>query len=91
MAYKPKNQKERTLHRLKIVQGHLHKVITMVENDAYCIDVLLQAGAVEKALEGIRALVLENHLNTCVIEHIKKGETKTSIDEIMKVFKRSGS
>lgn len=88
MAYKPKNIKERKLHRLKIVQGHLKKVISMVEQDDYCIDVLHQSQAIQSALREIDNIVLEKHLNSCVIEHIKKGETKMTIDEIMKVFKK---
>lgn len=79
--------KQRTLHRLKIARGHLNKVISMVDEDAYCIDVLHQSQAVEKALEETDALLLENHLNTCVIDHIKNGETKQSIEEIMKIFR----
>lgn len=80
--------KKRTIHRLKIAKGHLAKVISMVEEDAYCIDVLVQSRAVEKALEETDALILENHLNTCVIDSIKKGEAKKSIDEIMSVFRK---
>lgn len=60
----------------------------MVEEDAYCIDVLHQSQAVGKALEETDALILENHLNTCVIDNIKKGDTKKSIDEVMNVFRR---
>lgn len=87
MAYRPKDTQERILHRLKIARGHLNKVISMVEEDAYCIDILQQSQAVEKALQEIDALILETHLNGCVVDHIKKGETKTSIDEIMKIFR----
>ncbi|HUD44212.1 MAG TPA: metal-sensing transcriptional repressor [Patescibacteria group bacterium] len=88
MSYRPKDTQERILHRLKIARGHLNKVISMVEEDAYCIDVMQQSQAVEKALQETTSLILENHLNTCVVEHIKKGESKTSIEEIMKVFRK---
>lgn len=89
MAYRPKNTQERILHRLKITQGHLKRVCKMIEEDKYCIDVLHQSQAVQKALKEIDALVLENHLQGCVVDHIKKGETKTSIEEIMKIFRKS--
>ncbi len=88
MAYRPKNVKERTLHRLKISQGHLKKVISMVEEDAYCIDVIHQSQAVQNALKGVDQVILENHLRTCVVDHIKRGETKKTVDEIVKVFKK---
>ena len=87
--YRPKNTQERILHRLKITQGHLGKVIKMVENQEYCIDVIHQSQAVQKALKEIDSLILENHLQTCLVDHIKKGSVKTSTEEIMKVFKRS--
>lgn len=88
MAYRPKDTQERILHRLQIARGHLGKVISMVENDEYCIDIMQQAQAVEKALAQTNSLILENHLNTCVVDHIKKGEAKKSINEIMKVFRK---
>jgi DNA-binding FrmR family transcriptional regulator len=88
MSYRPKNTQERILHRLKIARGHLNKIISMIEEDAYCIDVLHQSEAVAKALEETDALILENHLNTCVVDHIKQGDTKKSIEEIMNVFRR---
>lgn len=87
--FRPKNNHERAIHRLKIARGHLNKVIEMVEKGEYCIDVLHQSLAVQKALEETDALILENHLKTCVVDHIKKGESAKSIDEIMKVFKKN--
>ena len=86
MAYRPKDTQERILHRLKIAQGHLKKVIMMVESDEYCIDVIHQSQAVQSALREADALTLENHLKTCVVNHIKNGETKTTVEEIMKIF-----
>ena len=87
--YRPKNTQERILHRLKIVQGHLVKVIGMVESDQYCIDVIHQSQAVQRALEEADAVILENHLKTCVVDHIKKGNVKVSTEEVMKVFRKS--
>jgi len=89
MTYRPKNIEERILHRLKIAQGHIAKVLKMVENNEYCIDVIHQSQAVQRALEEADALVLENHLQSCVVDHIKKGEAKKSIQEIMNVFNKS--
>lgn len=83
------NVQKRIIHRLKIARGHLSKVISMMEEDAYCIDVLHQSQAIGKALKETDALILENHLKTCVVDHIKKGEADTSIAEIMNIFKKS--
>ena len=81
----PKNQ---VVKRLKIAEGHLRKVTSMMENNVYCIDVLHQSQAVQAALKEIDNLILQNHLNTCVADSIKKGKSKEVIKEIMSVFKR---
>ena len=68
------NVKNKIIHRLKIAKGHLDKVIKMVDNDEYCIDVVHQSLAVQAALKKVDDLVLENHLKTCVADSIKKSE-----------------
>lgn len=83
------NNKLTITNRLKIAEGHLRKVREMVEKNAYCIDVLHQSQAVEAALKQIDSLILNNHLNTCVVEAIQKGKSKEVIDEVMAVFKKS--
>lgn len=89
MAYRPKDLHERIVHRLKITCGHLQKVKSMVENDAYCIDILHQSQAIQKALKEIDNLILENHLESCVTQAIKEGRQKEAITEVMNVFKKS--
>ena len=87
--YRPKDTQERILHRLKIAQGHLRKVLKMVEANEYCIDVIHQSQAIQSALHEADSLVLENHLKTCAAEAIKKGRQKEAVAEIMNVFKKS--
>lgn len=89
MAYRPKDTQERVLHRLKIARGHLNKVIKMVEDDDYCIDIICQSRAVENAIKEVDGIILENHLNTCASSAIKKGKGKQAIEEIMSVFKNN--
>lgn len=88
MAYRPKDSQERILHRLKIARGHLEKVIKMVEEQVYCIDILHQSQAIQSALKEADNLLLENHLKTCAIDHIHKGKQEEAIREVMEVFKR---
>lgn len=85
----PKNNQERVLHRLKIVRGHLNKVIKMVEDQEYCINTIHQSQAIQKALKEVDSIILENHLKTCVVDHIKKGEVESSVEEIMKIFQKN--
>lgn len=87
--FQPKNPKERILHRLKIARGHLEKVISMVEKDEYCINILHQSTAVQKALSETDDVVLENHLKTCASDAIKQGNQEEAIKEIMEVIKKA--
>lgn len=89
MAYRPKNTHERIVHRLKIARGHINKIIKMMEDDAYCIDVMHQMQAVESGLKETGHLLLENHLTTCVADAITKGKKDSAIAEIMQVFKKN--
>lgn len=89
MTYRPKNTQERILHRLKIAKGQLENVIAMVKDDKYCIDILHQMQAVEKAIAQTEAVMLENHLKSCVADAIKKGKSEETIKEVMQVFQKS--
>lgn len=88
MAYRPKDTQERILHRLKIAQGHLGKVISMVEKDEYCIDVIHQLQAVESGLKETGNVLLENHLSGCVADAMTKGKKDEVIKEVIEVFKK---
>ncbi|MCX6797440.1 MAG: metal-sensing transcriptional repressor [Candidatus Doudnabacteria bacterium] len=89
MSYHPKTVHERILHRLKISLGQLQKVIKMAEKHSYCIDIIHQSHAVQKALKEVDNLILENHLKTCVAKAIKKGKDKQAIAEVVEVLNRS--
>jgi CsoR family transcriptional regulator, copper-sensing transcriptional repressor len=75
-------------HRFKIAKGHLEKVIKMLDEEAYCIDVIHQSQAVQQALKKADEALLECHLNCCVVDGIKNGNTKKVIDEVMTVVKK---
>lgn len=89
MAYRPKNTQERITHRLRIAKGHLEKIIHMIYEDTYCIDVLQQLQAVENSIKGAESVLLENHLKGCVAKAITNGKKDEAIEEIMTVFKKS--
>ena len=85
-------ENESTLRRLKTVEGHLRGVMRMVEEDAYCIDVIRQIQAVDAALNKVSAQILENHLNSCVISAVQgndKKERQRVLKEITEVFEMS--
>jgi len=81
-----------TLRRLKTIVGHLRGIIRMVEEDAYCIDVIRQIQAVESALNKVSTQILEEHLNSCVITAIEgqdQSERERVLKEITEVFEMS--
>lgn len=87
------NLKRELANRLKSIEGHIRGVQRMVEEDAYCMDILKQVKAVQQALERVSAMTLENHLNTCVTTAIRsddKTEQDRVVGEIMDVFKATG-
>ena len=80
------------LRRMKTIEGHLRGVIRMMEEDAYCIDVIRQIQAVDAALNKVSTQILENHLNSCVITAIKGNnarEREKVLKEIAEVFEMS--
>ncbi|MBI5296317.1 MAG: metal-sensitive transcriptional regulator [Chloroflexi bacterium] len=82
-------ENDNSLRRLKTIEGHLKGVIRMVEEDAYCIDVIRQIQAVEAALNKVSSQILENHLNSCVITAIQGDDQKERervLKEITEVF-----
>lgn len=76
------------LHRLKIARGHLERVISMVEKQDYCVDIIHQSQAVQQALKHTDSILLENHLRTCVADAIKKGDDAEVIKEVLEVVKK---
>ncbi|MFH2039580.1 MAG: metal-sensitive transcriptional regulator [Chloroflexota bacterium] len=77
------------LQRLKTTEGHLRGVIRMLEEGAYCIDVIRQIQAIEAALNKVSGLILEQHLNSCVITAVKgedPAERQRVLKEILEVF-----
>lgn len=86
-----KNIKKEVVRRLKIINGHTKRIIRMVEEDKYCIDILNQSLAVQNALKKVDGLILDQHLRKCVTEALKGKKTKQekSIKELLKVYKLS--
>jgi len=81
--------KQNLLHRLKIVRGHLDKVIDMVEKEHYCLDITQQSQAIQNSLKKIDEILLEHHLRTCVRQAIEKDKgVEEKVKEILQVFRR---
>ena len=87
-----KSIKKQLLNRMNYTIGHLNGVKKMVEDEKYCIDIIIQNQAVIAAIKKFNNLLLKNHLDTCVTEAIKghsKREQKNKIKELLELFKSS--
>lgn len=87
------NHKEQVVARLKSIEGHVRGVARMVEEDAYCIDVIKQAMAIIKAVEKLNLMILDRHLNTCVTTAIRgenPADRERVLTELLEVFETSG-
>jgi len=78
------------LRRLNYVSGHVDGIKKMTEADRYCVDILKQSYAVRKALEKIEEIILEGHLQTCVVEGIRGGDPSQVIDELLELYSQAG-
>ena len=59
----------------------------MVEKGIYCIDIITQTSAVKRALSSIEDVIMENHLNSCVVPQIKEGKGAKATKEILEVYR----
>jgi CsoR family transcriptional regulator, copper-sensing transcriptional repressor len=84
-----KLKNDNAISRLKNIEGHVRGIERMIEEDAYCIDVIRQIQAVQAALNKISGMVLENHLNSCLITAVRgdnPAEQERVLKEISEVF-----
>ena len=85
----PRGEKELTLlqNRLKRMIGQLGGISKMLDDNRYCGDILVQVAAVESALQSFGYLILQSHMETCVVEEIQRGNTQV-IEEAVELIKR---
>lgn len=79
--------KRAILNRLKTVRGHLDGIVRMVEDEAYCVEIMKQISAVQASLERANRLVLRNHLETCFSDAVRGGRGDDAIAELVDAVK----
>ena len=90
-SHKTKERSEKEykdlLNRLSRIEGQVRGIRKMVENDAYCTDILVQVSAVNAALNSFNKVLLANHIRTCVADDIRSGKGET-IDELVTTLQK---
>ena len=80
--------------RLRRIEGQVQGLQRMLDNDAYCVDILLQISAVQGALEQVQKLLLGRHIESCVADALRswsKSERQQKVEELLDVFSRFGA
>ena len=75
-------ENKKLMNRLNRIEGQIRGLKRMLENDAYCPDILIQAAAANAALNAFNRELLSNHIHTCVVHDIKEGKEET-VDELV--------
>ncbi|MBQ3489727.1 MAG: metal-sensing transcriptional repressor [Clostridia bacterium] len=78
---------KKLINRLNRIEGQIRGIRGMVENDAYCTDILIQVSAVNAALNAFNKELLANHIRTCVADDIRSGKDET-IDELVNTLQK---
>ena len=79
--------RRKLVNRLKRIEGQIRGIIGMLENDAYCNDILIQSAAVNAAVNSFNKELLANHIRTCVARDIRAGKDET-IDELVATLQK---
>ena len=80
-------ERRKLVNRLKRIEGQIRGIIGMLENDAYCNDILIQSAAVNAAVNAFNKELLANHIRTCVARDIREGKDET-IDELVATLQK---
>ena len=85
----PRTEEERKsiINRLKRIEGQVRGIQKMVEDDRYCIDILVQINAINAALNKVGLAVGERHMKHCVSHAVQSGEGNAAIEELIDVMK----
>ena len=74
-------------NRLNRMSGQLNGISKMLDENRYCGDILIQIAAVEKALQSFGYIILQEHMETCMVEDIREGKTEV-VEEAIELIKK---
>lgn len=85
------NDKEALIKRLNRIEGQVKGIQKMIEDERYCVDILVQISAIRSAINKVGNIILENHIKGCVLNSIKEGDFEQSdalISELMQTINK---
>src|SRR5699024_8722810 len=82
------DEKQAVINRLKRVEGQVRGIQRMVEEDRYCVDILVQISAINAALKKVGFTVTERHMKHCITHAVNDGAGDLAIEELLEVLKQ---
>src|SRR5690625_110849 len=82
------DEKQAVINRLKRIEGQVRGIQRMIEEDRYCVDILVQISAINAALKKVGYTVTERHMKHCINHAIIDGEGDSAIEELLEVMKQ---
>ena len=76
------------MNRLNRIEGQIRGIKAMVENERYCVDILIQVAAVQAALNSFSKVLLEHHIKSCVVDDIKSGDSDATVEELCRLLQK---
>ncbi len=87
LTIRSEDDKRKIISRINRIEGQVRGISSMIENDRYCDDVLIQLSAIDKSIKSLANFILEKHMKSCVKDNLLKGNDSV-LDEIVDLFKR---
>ncbi len=81
-----KAQVENIKRRLSRIEGQLKGIQRMIDNDACCVDILVQISAVRAAISKVGVLIMESHVKKCLHQAIREENSEETLDELMTII-----
>ena len=81
------DERKKLINRLSRIEGQIRGINGMVENDTYCVDILVQSSAVSAALTAFNKELLNNHIRTCIVDDIRNGEDE-KVEELLALLQK---
>lgn len=86
-THRCQEEKTKLIHRLNRMEGQIRGIKGMLEEDAYCVDILMQSAAVSAAISSFHRELLDSHIRTCVVEGIQNDQLET-VEELITILQK---
>lgn len=87
-THRDPEKKTALANRLNRIEGQVRGVKKMLEDDAYCPDILTQVSAIQSALNSFNKVLLSDHIRTCIVDDIKAGQGDESLEELVNLVQK---